>query len=61
LYKGGTQPAGEYIFFSEKGDQNLELGTGFLVHKRIISTVMSVEFVGYRMSYIPRNTKKSLV
>jgi hypothetical protein len=33
---GGTQPAGEYIFFYGKGNENLELGTGFFVHERIM-------------------------
>jgi hypothetical protein len=26
---GGTEPAGEYIFFYGKGNENHELGTGF--------------------------------
>jgi hypothetical protein len=30
---GGTERAGEYIFFYGKGNENYELGTGFLVHK----------------------------
>jgi hypothetical protein len=30
---GGTEPAGEYTFFYGKGNENHELGTGFLVHE----------------------------
>jgi hypothetical protein len=36
---GGTEPAGQYTFFYGKGNQNHELGTGFFVHKRILSAV----------------------
>jgi hypothetical protein len=37
--RGGTEPAGEYIFFYGKGNENHELGTGFFVHKGNISAV----------------------
>jgi hypothetical protein len=35
---GGTEPAGEYTLSYGKGNENHELGTGFFVHKRIVSS-----------------------
>jgi hypothetical protein len=50
--QGGTEPACDYTFFYEKGNENQELGTGFIVHTRIISTVKWLQTVSDRMSYI---------
>jgi hypothetical protein len=48
--RSDTKPASKYIFSYGKGDENHELGTGFLfVHERNISAVMRVEFVSDRM------------
>jgi hypothetical protein len=48
---GCTEPAGEYTFFYGKGNEIHELGTGIIIHKKIISAVKRVEFVSDRMSY----------
>jgi hypothetical protein len=36
------------------GNEDHQLGTGFTVHERIISTVRRVEVVGYKMYLILR-------
>jgi hypothetical protein len=40
--KGGTEQAEDYTFFYGAGNEDRQLGTGFFVHKRIISTVRRV-------------------
>jgi exonuclease III len=37
--RGGSEPAGEYTFFYGNGSENHDLGTGFFIHKRIVSAV----------------------
>jgi hypothetical protein len=50
--RGGTEKAGQYTFFYGKGNRHHELGTGFFVHKKIVSAVKRVVFVSDRMPHI---------
>jgi hypothetical protein len=50
--KGGTELAEDYTFFCGERNEDHRLGTGFFVHKRIISAVRRVEFISVTMSYI---------
>ena len=50
--KGGTVRAGDYNVFDGKENENLQPGTRFFVHHRIVSAVKRVEFVTDRVSYI---------
>jgi exonuclease III len=49
--KGGSERAEDHTFFYGAGNED-QLGTGYFVHKRIISAARRVECVSDRMSYI---------
>jgi hypothetical protein len=40
--KGGTERAEDYTFFYGEGNEDHQLGTGFFIHKIIISAVRRV-------------------
>jgi exonuclease III len=40
--KGGTERAEDYTFFYGQGNEDHQLGTGFFVHKTILSAVRRV-------------------
>ena len=50
--KEGTVRAGHYNFFYVNGNENHQWGTGFFVHRRLVSAVKRIEFVSDRLSYI---------
>jgi len=50
--KEGTVRARDYNFFYGKENENHQLGTGVLVHRRLVSAVKRIEFVSDRLSYI---------
>jgi hypothetical protein len=41
---GGTEPEGEYIFFCGKGNENHELGTGFLCIRESYQRLRELSF-----------------
>jgi hypothetical protein len=47
--KVGTERAEDYTCFYGQGNGDHQLGTGFSVHKRIISAARRVEFISDRM------------
>jgi hypothetical protein len=50
--KGGTERPEDYTLFYGQGNGDHQLGTGFFVHKRIVSAVRRAEFISDRMSCI---------
>jgi hypothetical protein len=50
--KGGTERAEDYTLLYGQRNGDHQLGTGYFMHKIIVSTVTRVEFVNDRMSYI---------
>jgi hypothetical protein len=44
-----TESPGNYTFYYDNGNENNELGTGFLLHIGIMSTVKRVQCVSDRM------------
>jgi hypothetical protein len=50
--RGGTERAEDYTFFYGQWNGDHQLGTGFFIHKRIVSAVRRVELISDRMLYI---------
>jgi hypothetical protein len=46
--EGGSKPADNNAFFYKNGNANHHLGTGFFIHKGILSAVQRVEFINDR-------------
>jgi hypothetical protein len=46
--KGGTVRGGNYYFSMEKKNEYRQLGIGFFVRHKILSSVKRVEFIGDR-------------
>jgi hypothetical protein len=47
-----SEPPDKYKFFYKNRNSNCHLGTGFFIHKGIISAVKTVEFISDRMFYV---------
>jgi hypothetical protein len=59
--KGGTERAEDYTFFYGQGNGDHHLGTGFFVHKTIISAFRRVEFISDRMYIILRGRWRNII
>jgi hypothetical protein len=59
--KSGTERAEDCTLFYGEGNENHQLGTGFLVRKRIISAVRRVEFVSDSVLHISLISRCSII
>ena len=50
--KEGTVRAGDYYFFYGKGNENHQLGTGFFVHRRLVSAVKRQLYIEKILWYV---------
>jgi hypothetical protein len=50
--EGGSQPEDDYTILYGNGRAKLHLGTGYFLHKGIISPVKRMEFISDRTLYI---------
>ena len=50
--KEGTVRAGDYYFFYGKGNENHQLGTGFFVHRRLVSAVKRPLYIEKILWYV---------
>jgi hypothetical protein len=49
--RGGTKPAGKYTFVYGKGNENHGLGSSFIIHMEIVSTIIRRKFLSIVIIY----------